>query len=130
VKDNETSGIETEQTLQSLFRAIVTANHEAFLRLIEKSPRLARLAVSTGATRAEAKTYFFVEISHYAYAGDTPLHMAAAAYRREIAEELVARGANVSARNRRGAEPLHYAATAFQVRHPGTRMPNMRLSPF
>ena len=35
---------------------------------------------------------------------------AAAAYQRELAESLVAKGADVRARNRRGAEPLHYAA--------------------
>jgi ankyrin repeat protein len=44
------------------------------------------------------------------YAGDTPLHVAAAAHRPAIARLLVAQGANVRARNRRGAEPLHYAA--------------------
>jgi ankyrin repeat protein len=38
--------------------------------------------------------------------------MAAAAFRRPVAELLVARGANSRARNRRGAEPLHYAADA------------------
>jgi ankyrin repeat protein len=47
---------------------------------------------------------------HYVYAGDTALHIAAAAYQRGIAEELVSKGADVRARNRRGAEPLHYAA--------------------
>jgi ankyrin repeat protein len=36
--------------------------------------------------------------------------VAAAAHQRDIAEELVSREANVSARNRRGAEALHYAA--------------------
>jgi ankyrin repeat protein len=36
--------------------------------------------------------------------------MAAAGYRTEIARRLLAAGANVRARNRRGAEPLHYAA--------------------
>jgi ankyrin repeat protein len=36
--------------------------------------------------------------------------MAAAGCRRAIAELLVANGANCRARNRRGAEPLHYAA--------------------
>src|SRR5262249_49320215 len=40
----------------------------------------------------------------------TPLHIAAAAYECEIGKELVSRGANASARNRRGAQPLHYAA--------------------
>src|SRR5205823_10013166 len=38
--------------------------------------------------------------------------MAAAAFRRPIAELLVAHGAGCHARNRRGAEPLHYAADA------------------
>ena len=38
------------------------------------------------------------------------LHVAAAAHQQELAESLVARGADVRARNRRGAEPLHYAA--------------------
>jgi hypothetical protein len=50
------------------------------------------------------------EIGHHLYAGDTPLHVAAAAYRVPMIWELVACGADVRARNRRGAEPLHYAA--------------------
>jgi hypothetical protein len=49
-------------------------------------------------------------IHHYVYAGDTALHVVAAAHDRALAESLVARGAEVRARNRRGAEPLHYAA--------------------
>src|SRR5438067_13235205 len=65
-----------------------------------------------GASRQEAKTFFFPGIRHYLYAGDTALHMAAAAFRRPVAELLVAHGADCRARNRRGAEPLHYAADA------------------
>ena len=42
-------------------------------------------------------------------AGDTPRHVAAAAYRNAIARSLLAAGANVHAKNRRGAESLHYA---------------------
>lgn len=38
-----------------------------------------------------------------------PLHMAAAGFQTCIVEELITRGADVRARNRRGAEPLHYA---------------------
>ena len=52
------------------------------------------------------------EIAHYLYAGDTALHMAAAAFRPPIAKLLIARGADCRARNRRGAQPLHYAADA------------------
>ena len=48
--------------------------------------------------------------THQLYAGDTALHMAAAAFRRVVAEILVRSGADSRARNRRGAEPLHYAA--------------------
>jgi ankyrin repeat protein len=79
-------------------------------RLLAELPALARLPLIVGASREAAEAYFFNEIAHYVYAGDTALHVAAAAYQRDIAEELVLRGANVSARNRRGAEPLHYAA--------------------
>src|SRR5262249_38081810 len=56
-------------------------------------------------------------IGHYAYAGDTPLHIAAAAYRPAIVHRLIALGADVRARNRRGAEPLHYAVDGT----PGSR---------
>ena len=59
-----------------------------------------------------ASDFFFTEIAHYLYAGDTALHMAAAAFRRPVAELLVAQGADCRAKNRRGAEPLHYAADA------------------
>src|SRR4029079_14751933 len=66
----------------------------------------------TGATRQSASNLFFSNIKHYLYAGDTALHLAAAAFRRPVAELLVARGADCRARNRRGAQPLHYAADA------------------
>ena len=46
------------------------------------------------------------------YAGDTALHMAAAAHRSEIAQALIDKGADCFAKNRRGAQPLHYAADA------------------
>jgi ankyrin repeat protein len=50
--------------------------------------------------------------THQLYAGDTALHMTAAAFQRAVAEILVRSGADSRARNRRGAEPLHYAADA------------------
>jgi len=96
--------------LGALFGAIASRNGAAALRLLAASPTLARQALEDGATRAQARDFFFDEIAHYAYAGDTALHMAAAAYELTVAQGLVAKGANVRARNRRGAEPLHYAA--------------------
>jgi hypothetical protein len=96
--------------LWALFNAIVSRDRPRVSDLLATSPGLARGAVVTGATRAESSAYYFEEVAHYAYAGDTPLHMAAAAYATDIASDLVSRGANVHARNRRGAQPLHYAA--------------------
>jgi ankyrin repeat protein len=104
------TGDPQQAALLALVRAIASRNHSMTLRLLRKSPELAQTAIKVGATRAAAVDWYFKEINHYAYAGDTPLHIAAAAYHRTIAEELVSNGANVRARNRRGAEPLHYAS--------------------
>jgi ankyrin repeat protein len=65
-----------------------------------------------GATRQGPNPYFFEAIAHYMYADDTALHMAAAAHRSEIAQALLDKGADCFAKNRRGAQPLHYAADA------------------
>ena len=75
-----------------------------------RSAALASRPIRIAASRQDADAYFLAAIRHYVYAGDTALHVAAAAYQRELAESLVAKGADVRARNRRGAEPLHYAA--------------------
>jgi ankyrin repeat protein len=93
-----------------LAHAIVRADMAAVSRLLQASPALANARLETGATRLAPKDYFFDQITHYVYEGDTALHVAAAAYQREIAQNLIAMGADVRARNRRGAEPLHYAA--------------------
>jgi ankyrin repeat protein len=49
------------------------------------------------------------------YAGDTVLHVAAAAHNDDIAGRLLKNGADVGAKNRRGAEPLHYASDSRSV---------------
>src|SRR5262249_13576737 len=79
-------------------------------RLLEAEPSLAREVLEVGASRENARDWYFERIVHYANAGDTALHLAAAAYLPGLARRLVGLGANPSARNRRGAEPLHYAA--------------------
>ena len=93
----------------TLLRAIAARDEREVLRLLTASPDLATQAVKTGASRQNSTSYFFNEIAHYVYAGDTALHIAAAAYARDIATMLLDRGAGVHSRNRRGAEPLHYA---------------------
>src|SRR5262249_50027573 len=53
--------------------------------------------------------FFLAESLAQVYQGDTALHAAGFSYNLPMAQELVARGADVRARNRRGAEPLHAA---------------------
>ncbi len=75
-------------------------------------PQFATESSPAGATREGASAYFFSDIRHYLYAGDTALHLAAAAFRQPMSKLLIARGADCRAKNRLGAEPLHYAADA------------------
>jgi ankyrin repeat protein len=93
-------------------RLVVNGEIGEVSRRLAATPSFATASSDVGATRQDASAFFFSEIAHYLYAGDTALHMAAAAFRRSVAELLVAQGADCSAKNRRGAEPLHYAADA------------------
>src|SRR3954447_11586535 len=97
-------------TLLALFGAIASRDDREIARQLDSSRDLARGAIRIGTSRQDAAAYFLAAIGHYVYGGDTALHIAAAAHRRAVAEALVTRGADVRARNRRGAEPLHYAA--------------------
>lgn len=94
----------------ALIRAVAGRDGAEASRLLAASPDLARQALGVGASRQEASTYFLDVITHHVYAGDTALHVAAAAYQPGTAAELLAGGADPRARNRRGAEPIHYAA--------------------
>jgi len=99
-----------DAALRRLMAAIATADEMAARDLLAASPKLATAALKQGATRATAMDNFLSAIAHHLYAGDTALHVAAAAYECEIARALIDRGADVAAQNRRGATPLHYAA--------------------
>src|SRR6516165_8859565 len=92
---------------RAFIEVIVTGDSETAVRLLDASPHLARERAARGAIRQAPSENFFDQIKHYINEGDTALHMAAAAKQTRIVEELIARGANVRARNRRGAEPLH-----------------------
>ena len=97
-------------TFLEFIRLVVAGDAGRVSRRLSASPALATMASPVGATRQQATDFFFTAISHYLYAGDTALHMAAAASSRPMAELLITHGADCRARNRRGAEPLHYAA--------------------
>jgi ankyrin repeat protein len=99
-----------ETALMSLSRAIAAGDVALASRLLTASPSLATAHLGQGATRLEAIDYYLDEINHYVYAGDTALHVAAASYQRDLARALIQSGADVRTRNRRGAQPLHYAA--------------------
>jgi ankyrin repeat protein len=95
--------------LLELVRLVITGEVAKVTRRLREDPELARMALPLR-KKQEPIDPFFTEISHYMYGGDTALHMAAAAHSRPMAELLVSHGANCRAKNRRGAEPLHYAA--------------------
>lgn len=99
-----------DAALMQVVRAIGAKDVGAATRLLRADPQLAVASVEVGATRQDAEPYLFKLINHYVYAGDTALHMAAAAHRPELVETLLELGADVAASNRRGAQPLHYAA--------------------
>ena len=89
--------------VRPLLMAIATSDHRGAVALLDADPSL----VTTGVARRDE--FFLAERLAQIYEGDTALHAAAFSYDTEIAKELVSRGANVRARNRRGAEPLHAA---------------------
>ncbi|HXT16185.1 MAG TPA: ankyrin repeat domain-containing protein [Gemmatimonadaceae bacterium] len=99
----------TASQFQTLFRAIAAGDITHIHRLLAADPRLVAEPTPTGASRAEPAAFYLERIEHYVYAGDTALHLAAAAYQTSLACDLLKRGARVDAKNRRGAEPLHYA---------------------
>jgi ankyrin repeat protein len=96
--------------LFELFTAIASGDLGTVARLLDGSPELAAKPIRVAATRAQAENYFLARVHHYVYAGDTALHIAAAAYNRDLVHLLLARSADVRAANRRGSQPLHYAA--------------------
>ena len=96
----------------AFIRVVLSADPTEVSRRLSANPELAAVSADVGATRGGSGDFFFEDIAHYVYQGDTALHLAAAAFRRPVAELLITAGADVRARNRRGAEPLHYAADA------------------
>ena len=98
-----------EALLMTFARALAKGDAARASALLAASPELAQTRFASGATRQASKECFLDGLRHLIYAGDTALHVAAAAYEAEIARELVTAGASTAAVNRRGATPLHYA---------------------
>lgn len=100
--------IERSQLVELLH--VIIANDLAQLqKILTESPRFASGSLSKGATRQEPAEYFIDELKHYLYAGDTALHVAAMAYKFDAIDLLIQLGGCIDARNRRGAQAVHYA---------------------
>jgi hypothetical protein len=89
--------------LSRLLVAIASLDHKCAVNLLDATPSLAT------ARMARRDEFFLAERLAQVYEGDTALHAAGFSYDAEMARELITRGADIRARNRRGAEPLHAA---------------------
>ena len=98
--------------LLDFINVVIDGDVDEVSRRLDRNQALATTPSDVGATRQKSSNFFYGGIAHYLYAGDTALHMAAAAFRQPVVALLIAHGANCRAKNRRGAEPLHYAADA------------------
>jgi Ankyrin repeats (many copies) len=98
-----------DAALMTMVTAIVAGDRAKVSELLAQKPQLAKAQFKAGATRQAAKSYYLDTIGRYIMAGDTALHFAASAYQQKIARILIAAGADVRAKDRRGAEPLHSA---------------------
>jgi ankyrin repeat protein len=96
--------------LAALFRAVADGEDATVSRMLRASPELARTAIAVGASRADSPRWFVREAARYIFSGDTALHFASATYRPKIVKQLLTLGADVRAKNRRRAEPLHAAS--------------------
>lgn len=99
----------SDRDLLAFMRAIADGDRGNARRLLATTPALATERLITGGTRATSEEFFLSQVHMQLYKGDTALHVAAAAYDSAFAVELVTAGADVRARNRRGAEPIHAA---------------------
>ncbi|MER7249907.1 hypothetical protein [Kribbella sp. NPDC000426] len=90
--------------LPSLLTAIATGDRQAVTAALDAVPSLVT------ARLARPDEFFLEQCQAQLYEGDTALHAAAFAYDVSLARDLLIRGASLTARNRRGAEPLHAAA--------------------
>jgi hypothetical protein len=89
--------------LARLLEAIAASDRATAVALLDAAPSLATAGL------ARCDEFFLAARLAQVYEGDTALHAAAFSYDADMARELVARGADIRARNRRGAEPLHAA---------------------
>jgi ankyrin repeat protein len=101
--------VASDRELLTFMRAIADGDTATTTRLLAATPELVSAQLLTNATRTTADDFFLSQLHMQLYSGDTALHVAAAAYDTVFARTLIEAGADVRARNRRGAEPIHAA---------------------
>jgi len=99
--------------------AAIVADEDTAVRVVRATPEIVQARI--------ADERLVEEIPHQLYAGDTALHLAAAALRPHIVGALIDAGADANAENRRGAIALHYACDA-RPRAGKTWSPSMQRS--
>jgi hypothetical protein len=98
-----------DRALIMFMRAISCGDSNVASQMLETTPELALARLVEDGSRASAAEFFLPDCGVYMYAGHSALHVAAAAYDAGFARLLVGGSADVRAKNRRGAEPLHEA---------------------
>ena len=68
-----------DRVLLAFFKVIASRDHLEVSRMVDRRRRQFA-TIRIAASRQEADTYFLDSIRHYVYAGDTTLHISAAAY--------------------------------------------------
>jgi ankyrin repeat protein len=95
-------------SFEALVEAVIDDDRGLAKRLLKNEPALANEL--TKSPELERR------LPHWIYAKDSPLHVAAAGHRVEIAKVLLKAGANPNAAgNHRRSRPLHYAADGYIV---------------
>lgn len=99
-----------DAALRDLVSAIVARDAALVREQLARTPSLARAQFANGASRQQEQGHFIQPIGRWIIAGDTALHIAAAAHNVEAAKMLIVAGADVNCRNRHGHTPLQSAA--------------------
>ncbi|MEI9942252.1 MAG: ankyrin repeat domain-containing protein [Pseudomonadota bacterium] len=89
--------------MEPIFEAVLRGEH-AVARALRAAPQAYQTQIS--------REVLVEAIPHQLYAGDIPLHLAAAALKPAVAQLLLESGSDANAKNRRAATPLHYACDA------------------
>ncbi len=98
-----------DRALLGLLRAIAERRGDEVARLLDADAGLAGAGLEAGRRGSPSDELFLEAVLLQIYVGDTALHVAAACYDLGTARRLLDAGADVHARNRRGALPLHAA---------------------